>query len=308
MEYSIVIPVYNSEHTLDELCARIEGAFKGITDRYEIILVDDCSADGSWQKMRSLHEKDGRIRAIHLARNFGQPNATVCGFNFCRGDYVITMDDDLQHPPEEIPKLIDKVKEGYMVVYGKYAVKMHGPVKNLTSRFIQAFMHGILGIPSGIGITSFAIYRAAVAHNAAAVRTAYPFLPALACRSVPANKIANAEVRHSPRKMGRSNYSLVKQIRLALNLLINHSSLPLLFLGAMGSAVSLLSFAYGGLVVVNRLLDPGYGLMGWNSLMFAVCFLGGSILVALGIIGEYLRRILAELSCEKPFIIEEMEA
>lgn len=307
VEYSIVVPVYNSEHTLDELCDRIKKTFGPITDNYEIILVDDCSADGSWQRMKGLHERDGRIRVIHLIKNFGQPNATVCGFNFCTGDYVITMDDDLQHPPEEIPKLIEKIKEGYMVVYGRYTVKMHGPVKNLTSLGIQMFMHRILGIPADIDITSFAIYRSTVVKNATSIKTAYPFLPALTSKNVPADKIANAEVTHNKRKAGRSNYNLAKQVKLTLNLLINHSSLPLLFIGVMGTLISLLSFCYGTLVVLVRLFDPSFGLTGWTSLMVVLCFLGGSILMALGIIGEYLRRILAELSHERQFIIEEME-
>lgn len=162
IDYSVVVPVYNSKNTLYELHERIKAVFKDITGNYEVILVDDCSIDSSWEKMKNLRKKDKRVKIIHLLRNFGQHNATMCGFNYCNGNYIITMDDDLQHPPEEIPKLIKKINEGYMVVYGEYKVKQHSKFENFLSKTFQILMHEILKIPKSIYISSFAIFKSEV--------------------------------------------------------------------------------------------------------------------------------------------------
>ena len=307
MEYSIVVPVYNSENTLDELCERIKSVFKEITDNYEVILVDDCSGDGSWEKMKNLREKDKRVKIIHLLRNFGQANATMCGFNYCRGDYAITMDDDLQNPPEEIPKLIEKIKEGFLVVFGRYKEKKHSRFENFLSKTFQILMHRILKIPKDIYISGFAIFKSEVVKNAVTIKSSYPFLPALISRSMPINKIANVEVIHKERELGKSGYNVFKMFKLSLNLLINYSSLPLLLVGAFGFIISIMSIGYGAIIIVRKIIDPGYGVTGWNSLMVAVAFLGGAILMGMGIIGEYLRRILAEMSYEKQYVIGEMD-
>lgn len=307
VEYSIVVPVYNSENTLDELYERIKTVFKNITENYEVILVDDCSADGSWEKMKNLREKDKRVKIIHLLRNFGQHNATVCGFNYCNGDQVITMDDDLQHPPEEIPKLIEKINEGFLVVFGEYKIKKHSKFENFLSKIYQNIMHRILKIPKGTYISSFGIYKSDVIENAIQIKSSYPFLPALISKSTPVNKIANVVVIHKERKVGKSGYNLFKMFKFSLNLLINYSSLPLLLVGIFGFMISVLSIGYGAIIIVRKIIDPGYGVAGWNSLMVAIAFLGGAILMAMGIIGEYLRRILAEISYEKQYVIGEMD-
>jgi glycosyltransferase involved in cell wall biosynthesis len=157
VEYSVVIPVYNSENTLVELTERIKNLFCRLEKEYEIILVDDCSRDSSWKVMKKIRENDKNIKIIHLLRNFGQHNAIVCGFNHATGKYVITLDDDFQHPPEEIPKLIDKINEGYFVVYGKYIEKKHSKVENFLSKEFQHLIHFILNIPNDIYLSSFVI-------------------------------------------------------------------------------------------------------------------------------------------------------
>ncbi len=307
IEHSIVVPVYNNENTLDELCKRIKMVFKEITESYEVILVDDCSVDGSWEKMKTLREKDKRVKIIHLLRNFGQASATMCGFNYCKGNYAITMDDDLQNLPEEIPKLIKKINEGYMVVYGEYKVKQHSKFENFLSKTFQILMHKILKIPKNIYISGFAIFRSEVIKNAVTIKSSYPFLPALINKSTPINKIANVEVIHKRRKVGKSGYNLSKMFKLSLNLLINYSSLLLLLVGVFGFTISILSIGYGTTIIIRKIIDPNYGVTGWNSLMVAITFLSGATLMAIGIIGEYLRRILAEISYEKQYVIGEMD-
>lgn len=307
VEYSIVIPVYNSESTLVELTKRIKNVFCTLEKEYEIILVDDCSRDSSWQVMTKLRENDENIKIIRLLRNFGQHNTIVCGFNHATGKYVITLDDDIQHPPEEIPKLIDKISEGYSVVYGKYIEKKHSKVENFLSKKFQYLIHFILNIPNDIYLSSFVIYESKVTKNICRIKNSFPFLFALTVASSPTNKISNVLVAHNERKVGKSNYSIFKYIKYSLNLVINYSSLPLELLGILGSIISFLSIMFGISIVIEKLVDPTYGTMGWNSLIVAITFLNGTILMSVAIVGEYLKRILAESSYGQPYVIDEME-
>jgi glycosyltransferase involved in cell wall biosynthesis len=303
--YSIVIPVYNSEKTLDELCSRLKAVFRAITENYEIILVDDCSREKSWEVMKRLCAEDKRIIAIRLAKNFGQHNTTLCGLSHAKGEYVIIMDDDLQHPPEEIPKLISRIREGYSVVYGKYKIKYHSRIENIFSGIFQSIMHRTLNIPNKVFISSFAIFTSEAVENAISIKSPHVFLPAFMAKSVDPKKITNTEVVHQPRKVGSSNYTLGKYFKLSLDLIINHSALPLIAASAIGLVISVLSILWGLVIIVEKVLDPTYGIMGWNSLMVAIAFLGGMILMFLGIIGEYLRRILADISHEQQYLIGE---
>ena len=306
-KYSIVIPIYNSESTLNILCNQIIHVFEDISPDYEIILIDDCSRDNSWKILKELHAKNSKIKIIHLQKNFGQHNAVLCGLNHAIGDYIITMDDDLQHPPDEIPKLVSKIQKGFSVVYGKYNIKYHSRLENFFSNRFQIFIHYILDIPNTIFISSFAIFSSDVVKNMTQIKSSYIFLPALVRNSVPANKIANIEVNHNSRKMGKSNYDIRKYLSLSLNLLINYSVLPLLFVGFFGVIVSFFSFCYGIYILSRYLIDPTNSLMGWNSIMVTLTFLGGMILLSIAIIGEYLRRILTEVSYGQQYVIGEME-
>lgn len=307
IQYSIIIPVYNSELTLGELITRLIAVFLKTHDSYELIFVDDCSTDKSWEILKKYHTEDSSVKIIHLQKNFGQHNAVLCGLNYASGKYVITLDDDLQHPPEEIPKLIDKITEGFSAVYGKYQVKQHSKTENFFSTRFQTFIHWILDIPSSIFISSFAIYKADIVKNMIQIKSSYVFLPALLRKSVPADKIANVIVFHNPRKVGKSNYTLHKYFSLSLNLIINYSVLPLLIVGIFGIVISAMSFCYGGYIILKYLMHPSETIMGWNSIMVAITFLGGMILFSIAIIGEYLRRILTEVSYGQQYVIGEME-
>jgi glycosyltransferase involved in cell wall biosynthesis len=306
-KYSIIIPVYNSEKTLNELVLRIQAVFKEINESYELIFVDDRSQDNSWSVLMQIHDNYQNVKIIRLLRNFGQHNATVCGFSQASGKFIITMDDDLQHPPEEIPKLIDEINKGYNVVFAKYRIKYHNRIENYLSRQYQRFIHHLLGIPESITISSFAIFTGDVVKNMISIKSSYVFLPALVQKSVPINKIANVEVIHNPRKVGKSNYNIRKYLSLLLNLIINYSVLPLLIVGIFGVLISVMSFCYGIYIIYRYLIDPTNSLMGWNSLMVALTFLGGMILFSIAIIGEYLRRILTEVSYGQQYVIGDME-
>jgi polyisoprenyl-phosphate glycosyltransferase len=307
VEYSIVIPVYNGEKTIEELVDRIKTVFASLNKSFEILLVDDSSHDDSWKILKKLHEKDSNIKIIRLIKNYGQHNATICGFRNSKGIYVITLDDDLQHPPEEIPKLIANMNQDYNVIYGKYTPNNSTLVKNLLSKLFQKLMHKIFEIPNNIFLSSFAIYRQDTIKNMISIRSSFPFLFGLMIKSTPTNKIGNVEVDHFQREKGTSNYGLFKYFKYSLNLIINYSSWPLIFIALSGFILSILSFCFGFWILLQRLIDPNYGIMGWNSLMTAICFLGGAILMSMGIIGEYLRRILAEISYGQQYVIGEME-
>jgi polyisoprenyl-phosphate glycosyltransferase len=308
VSYSVVIPVYNSEKTIGEVVRRTEEVFKKLEGSYEILLVDDCSRDRSWEVLKNIHHDNPKIRIFHLIRNFGQHNAIICGFNHCTGKFVVTLDDDLQHPPEEIPKLVSGINEGFSVVYGRYPPENDNFVENYLSRIYQKLIKRILDIPDSLFISSFVIYRSETVKNIVRIKSSYPFLPAMTIKSAPINNISNVDVDHWKRQVGSSNYGLVRYIKYSLNLIINYSSWPLLFVAITGCLISVLSVCYGGWIIFQRLLDPGYGIMGWNSLMGAITFLGGAQLMSIGIIGEYLRRILAETSYGQQYVIGEMES
>lgn len=304
---TVVIPVYNSRNTLFELYDRLTTTLSTITIDYEIIFVDDFSNDDSWQVLKILRNRDDRVKIIQLQKNFGQQNATLCGFNYAKGDFIITLDDDLQHPPEEIPKLINKLQEGYSVVYGKYIVKQHSRIENFFSKKIQFLIRSILDIPEGLKTSSFVIYTSDVVHKIVKIKSSYIFLAALTRNCVPLYKIANVDVLHHPRTSGKSNYNIIKYLRLGLNLIINYSTIPLLIVGALGIVTAIFSFFYGSYIVFRHFTDPTFGIVGWGSMMVTLTFLGGVILLSIAIIGEYLRRILTEVSYGQQYVIAEME-
>jgi glycosyltransferase involved in cell wall biosynthesis len=304
-EYSVVIPVYNSENTIEELYKRISLVFSKMNSSFEIIFIDDNSIDNSWQILKELQKSDDKVKTIHLTRNFGQHNATLCGFHHANGEYVIILDDDLQHPPEEIPKLIDKIKNGYSGVYGKYILKQHSRTENFFSSIFEKVMHCVLKIPNKVYISSFAIFSKDVIQNARNFKGSYIFLPAIISESTSMNNVTDVEVLHNPRKDGQSNYSLLRYLKLSLNLIINHSVIPLTLISALGFLISIVSILYGIYVLIRSITDPFFGLMGWSSLMVVVAFSSGIILLSLGIIGEYLRRVLVEVSYGQQFLIGE---
>jgi glycosyltransferase involved in cell wall biosynthesis len=308
MEYSVIVPVYNSEKTLEELVKRTCSVFTRLqTKQYEIILVDDHSKDSSWNAMQRIHKKNPCVKIIKLSRNFGQHNATLCGMNYATGDVVITIDDDLQHRPEDIPKLLESLNGGLDVVMACYDTKKHGLVRNLFTNINTRLVRYLFNAPKDLVTTSFRAIRKRKIDDIIQVKTSYPYITALIFFTTPANKIGNTIITHENRKIGKSGYYFLKLLKLWSNLIINYSTIPLVVCGTFGIIISFGSFIYAFWIILQKLLNPDYGLIGWNSIMVATAFLGGSILIAISIVGEYLRRILAEVSFGKPYLIETME-
>lgn len=261
---------------------------------WEIILVDDASNDGSFEEMRRLRAGDDRIKLVRLARNMGQHYATVCGLQRARGRYVLTLDDDLQNPPEAIPDFIAKIDEGYDLVIGQVAGrKGHAWSRNVASRIVQGLVGIILHKPKALTLSSYRCFSRRAADAVASYTGVQPYMPALMLGSVPADRITNLAVAHHPRAAGHSQYTVRKLFKLVSYLLINHSALPLRLVTAWGFLLSAASVLYAFYVVVGVVLR-GSPVKGWPTLAVLVSFLSGSMLLGLGVVGEYIGRLVNE--------------
>jgi dolichol-phosphate mannosyltransferase/undecaprenyl-phosphate 4-deoxy-4-formamido-L-arabinose transferase len=292
---SVVIPVYNSL-VLEELAQRVHAVLSGCPGTaYELIFVDDFSSDpATWPALERLAGERSTVRAVQLTRNFGQQAATLCGLRESRGDVVITMDDDLQHAPEDIPKLL--ALAGRDIVIGQFDRKHHSLFRRLTSRAKGHFDRIILGKPKGIQLSAFRMLSRTVVDGVLSIRTPHPFLPALMFHV--SQSVTGVPVGHAPRRSGRSGYTLWKLMRVFSHLLINNSSLVLRVVGNLGILFSMLSFVVAALVIYQKVAH-GVSVRGWASLLTTQLLIGGLLLFSVGVVGEYLIRII-ESSDRKP--------
>ena len=288
VDVSVVIPVYGSEATLEELIERLDNVLSSGTDTFEIILVDDASRDESWELIRRIQQRHpNMVKGIQLMRNFGQHNAIMCGFRYSKGALVITMDDDLQNPPEEIPALLQAIRTGtYDLIYGVPRKKRHAVGRNLGSYVVNVFFRMVFQTRGTV--TSFRVVRRPLIDAILSYDLNFTYIDGLLAWN--SEKISEIPVDHRPRSSGRSGYSLTKLITLALNLFTNFSLLPLQFASAVGLAASMGGLSAGAYYLAQSLLRnievPGYA-----SIIVAVLTLGGLQLLALGIIGEYIGRM-----------------
>jgi len=299
---SIVVPVYKSGPTLELLYKRVKAVADEMTDSWELILVDDASGDGTFDYMRKLHERDPRVRLVRFATNMGQPQATLCGLQRVRNEVVFTLDDDLQNPPEEMPRLLKKLEDGYDLVIGRLESKAHSPWRNFGSWAVHSLASRITGKPKHIAMSSQRCMTRKAADSIASYSGANPYLTALIFSSVPVERIVNLDVSHSERLSGKSTYTLGKLVKLTSFLLINHSRLPLRFVAYWGLLLSILSLCYTIWIIIGALLF-GSTVAGWPSLAVLVTFLSGNIFLCIGILGEYIGRILQENNHTKQFPI-----
>lgn len=301
-DFSVVIPVYNSEASLENLCFRIDQVFKKLNKAYEIILIDDSSIDKSWNIMNTLRNNNKNIKIIQLMKNFGQHNALICGFHHVSGKYIITMDDDLQNPPEEIPKLVNELEKGFDSVIGALDAKQDSFYKKAGSFLIGYMNSKIFNKPKELKLSSFRIMTRAVTDEIRKLKTPYPYISGMLL-SVTRN-IGNVTVRHERRKYGKSTYNLRKLIRLSFNLIINYTSLPLRVLTLFGIAIATLSLCMGSFFIFKKLLNDAI-VPGWTSVVVLLSFFNGMLLAVLSIMGEYLARIVSEISNKQQYIIRE---
>lgn len=287
MLVSIVIPVYNPP-ALETLVGRIEAVMRAAAPGYEIILVDDCSPDRAvWPELERLSRERENVRCVQLTRNFGQQAATLCGFRESRGDVVVTMDDDLQHDPVDIPALLAQAHHD--IVIGQFARKQHPLPRRFASRLKAIFDEIVIGKPKGLQLSSFRLLNRTVVDGVLSIRTPNPFIPALMFHI--SKDVAGVAVVHSRRAAGRSGYTLRKLVRVFSNLLINNSSILLRAAAASGLFFAAISFALAAWVIYRK-LSQGIEVQGWTSLFAALSLIGGMLLMSVGITGEYLVRII----------------
>jgi glycosyltransferase involved in cell wall biosynthesis len=303
---SIVVPVFRSALLLTPLVQRLKAALEVEGRPWEIILVDDASPDESYAVMQRLRADDARVRIVQFARNHGQQHATLCGLNYARGTEVVTIDDDLQNAPEDIPMLLAKLREGHAAVIGRITSKRHRWWRNLGTRGNQYLAESIIGKPPALYLSSFRALSRPAVDRIVRYKGAHPHIAALLLKSVSAAAIINVDVSHAARPVGGSTYSLRKLLKTASFLLINHSYIPLRFMTGWGFILSILSLLYAAFVVV-RVLFFGQAPQGWPSLAVLVAFMSGNILMALGIVGEYLGRLVEEYSVTDQFAIHREE-
>ena len=285
---SVVVPVYNSEQSLPELVSRLAGALPEVASRYEVILVNDGSRDSSWEVIQSLSTEHGWVHGIDMLRNYGQHNALLCGVRAAEHDIVVTMDDDLQHPPEELGKLLDKLDEGYDVVYGVAADLPHELWRNLASRITKLVLQSVMGAETAKKVSAWRAFRTPLRQAFANYRSPFPSLDVLLTWGT--TSFGSAEVRHDTRRWGKSNYTFRKLITHAVNMMTGFSVLPLQLASLTGFFFTL--FGIGVLAyVVGRYLIEGTNVPGFPFLASVIAIFSGAQLFAIGIIGEYLARM-----------------
>ncbi|MGZ5399200.1 MAG: glycosyltransferase family 2 protein [Nocardioides sp.] len=296
--YSIVIPVFNSEAIVGDTIDQVVEVFTRAGLRFELILVNDGSTDGSWGVISERAARLPGVIALDLLKNYGQHYANLAGLTHSTGDYVITMDDDLQNPPDQALVLIDKAMAGHEVVFGQFEQKAAHGVRRIGSRLIGTMNSRIFGKPTELVVSNFRILRRDVVGRIVASRTAYPYITGQALMF--SGDRANVLVRHDPRPVGKSNYSLVRILRLVLTILFSYSSWPLRAAAVLGFAISGLSFLLGGFLVVRALVRDTV-FPGWTSIMVLVSLFAGFIIALLSMIGEYVVRTLQTVSTEETF-------
>jgi len=301
-EYSIVIPVYNSENTLEELFSRIQKVFAGLHKRFEVVFVDDCSKDHSWDILVKMKEKHPELlTVIRLSRNYGQHNAVFCGMEHSTGELIITLDDDLQIPPEEIPKLISKFGESDAdLVYGYYGKKKHGIVRNFGSYFIKKSSRILLQSP-GEG-SSFRLLTRQLAQNILKHNQEFMYIDELLLWYT--GNIAFVQVEHRRRSSNQSGYSTWKLMKLSFNIVIYYTAVPLRIMTYGGFILSVLSFFLAIRFIINKLIHDVP--LGYTSLIVAILFSTSIIMLCLGLIGEYLTRIYKVQNKKPPYSIKKI--
>lgn len=297
---SVVIPVYRSARSLPVLVPRLVETLRSIGRTPEVILVDDNSPDETWEICRKLKEQyPTELKIARLLTNRGQHNAILCGFYLCTGEVVVTMDDDLENPPEEVPKLVEAVDQGYDLAIAEYREETPPNKKAWRaggSDLVNAVLRRIFHLPPGFHLTSFRAAKAAVVREASRMGGVFPYITAmLLCHS---SSQCNVPVRHEPRAFGSSNYNLRRSLSLAGNLLLNYSSLPLAAVGFFAGTAFLASLGLG-LWVLGRAIAHNIPVPGWASLMVITTFLHAVVLLSILIFGLYLIRINQQISRTK---------
>jgi glycosyltransferase involved in cell wall biosynthesis len=299
---SVVVPVYNSERSLVGVVERIEAVLDQLGSDYEIVLVNDGSRDGSWQKIQELANQNPSVRGVQLMRNYGQHNALLCGIRSAVYPTVVTLDDDGQNPPEEIPKLLARLNEGFDLVYGVPEHAQHGFWRNAASRVTKLAMQSVLGAESASQLSAFKAFHTRLRGAFAGYEGTYVAIDVLLGWG--AARVGSVRVRHAPRQQGKSNYTFSRLVTHTFTMLTSFGVLPLRFASWIGFCFTLFG---GGVLayVVSRYLLQGTSVAGFTFLASITALFSGAQLFALGMMGEYLARIHFRSMKKPAYVVRE---
>jgi undecaprenyl-phosphate 4-deoxy-4-formamido-L-arabinose transferase len=300
-DVSIVIPCYRSEQSLPDLIVRIHQTMSAANASFEVIMVEDGSPDQTWSVIAGLAQRYPFIRGFRLMRNYGQHNALLCGIRAARAEIIVTIDDDLQNPPEEIPRLLSKLQEGYDVVYGTPQKEAHGFLRDVASQLTKLVLQKSMGAATARNISAYRVFRARLRHAFAEYRGSLVSIDVLLTWG--GARFTAIPVKNDPRTIGTSNYTLYKLIVHTLNMMTGFGTAPLQLASLLGFLFTLV----GGvtfLYVIGSYLLHGSPVQGFPFLASAIAIFSGAQLFALGIIGEYLARIHARTLDRPSFAIE----
>jgi len=301
-EISAIVPVYRSAPILPELHRRLSEALGQIAERYEIILVEDGGGDGSWEVIEGLAREDDHVRGIRMSRNYGQHNALLCGIRQARYPVIVTLDDDLQNPPEEIAKLLAVLDDGADVVYGTPMNEQHGFLRNQSSRITKLALQSAMGAETARNVSAFRVFRTQFRDAFATYRGPYVSIDVLLTWGT--TKFAHLPVRHEPRQVGKSTYTVRKLVTHAFNMMTGFSTLPLQVASLIGFLFTLLGFGILIFVLVSYLTN-GAVVPGFAFLASMIAIFSGAQLFALGIIGEYLARMHFRAMDRPTYLVRE---
>ena len=298
---SVVIPVYNAEHSIKKLVRKIIEVFKGI--EIEIILVNDDSPDNSHKECLEISDENKlKVNYIKLSKNVGEHNAIMAGLRYVEGDWALIMDDDFQNPPEEGLKLVQfALKNDYDIVYGDYEIKRHSLFRNFISKVNDLTANFILKKPKGLYLSSFKCIKKNLLKNIISYKGPFPYIDGLVLSAT--SKIGSIKTTHASRAAGKSGYSLSKLLKLYGNLATNFSTTPIHLFSVTGFIIALISGLYGVFIFLEKFLDPSTPI-GYSSIVTTIVFFAGIQLIFLGLIGEYIGKILKNVNQEKQYNIE----
>ena len=297
---SFVIPCYRSEQTIRGVVDEIRDTMQTLPAYdWEIVLVNDCSPDGTFAVLRALAAEDSRITAVDLAKNFGQHAALMCGMRHTSGDVVVCLDDDGQTPADEVGKLLSKLEEGYDVVYASYDHKQHASWRNWGTKLNNKMTEIMLGKPKELSIPSYLAARRFIIDEMLSYTHCYPYVDGLILRTT--RSICNVPVTHRAREDGESGYTLVKLIGLWMNGFTSFSVKPLRIASYCGAAAAVAGFIYFIIILIKHFVDSSIP-EGWASTMAMMMLLGGVVLLVLGMIGEYIGRIYMCINASPQFV------
>jgi len=296
--YSIVIPVFNSQDIVGRTVDEVVAVFTEHGLDHEVILVNDGSTDDSWEVIAEKARAIPQVIALDLLHNYGQHRANLAGFRESTGDYVITMDDDLQNPPDQALLLIDEAMTGKDAVFGRFIQKQAAGYRRLGTRLIGQMNRRIFGQPADLTVSNYRILRRDVVDRICASPTSYPYITGQAL--LYSRHRSNVDVRHEPRAVGTSNYSFLRIFRLVLTILFSYSSYPLRLLAAIGFGVSALSFVLGALYLLKGVFGHSE-VPGWTTIVVLMSIVNGFVIALLSMLGEYVIRTLQSVSGSEPY-------